>query len=514
MVTGKQKKKKKSALDWENSFPARESSERALVAALVYNSALFHKIAADLQPEDFHQETIRFIFSILKEFHANGTAWTTSVITDAIIQHPQKPAELDFPGTYIMDLMPEKAEEDTVEFHVRQLANLRMRREVVSNLFFLEEAIKDPTKNEMDFLALLKKLEQTVTYDGAICLVKEIHGDNIVSEFFAEADRISGRNFVGTGFPSIDKHLTWGFFPGQLSIISGRPSSGKSSLRTNIMANLAEMGIPTMAIIREQDYFAELARLIAVKDSQPVKLCARAFDWGEIEGFRDFLRDRIQYIQDNWPIWIVQPKGGIFNLCDIKTHIRRAQAEGKHPRVVFVDLFAQLDDVNVAENQANKITKKVIEAANMAMEMDVHICLVVQQRRMGNVSGKQREEYDKREGLKGSGGYEERADTIFYVERPAYFDKEQEDSLINVAIIKQRDGATPMVQLTFNSECIKIQDDLHSQPDWKAEDINNTSPIDYLMGEDENKGSKDHDEERQPGRNEVTEPVDQSNGRG
>jgi replicative DNA helicase len=105
--------------------------------------------------------------------------------------------------------------------------------------------------------------------------------------------------------------------------------------------------------------------------------------------------------------------------------------------------------------KAGIIQQKIVECGNIARELKTHICLVAQLRRMG----KDREKVDPREMLKESGGFEERADLLFMVSRPAYYKKEEiEDNCIHIRILKQRDGPDRTLELGFSSETLLITD--------------------------------------------------------
>lgn len=167
----------------------------------------------------------------------------------------------------------------------------------------------------------------------------------------------------------------------------------------------------------------------------------------------------IKYWKENWPIEIVEPMSQ-FLVKDIKREVELARKEGRDPRVVFVDLFAQLDDVSVSDNQAAVIQRKMNEVGQLAKILDIHISLVVQIKRIGAGTGVSTGKIDFLELLKGSGGQEERADLVLMPFRPAYYKPDEyEDNRMYVMCLKQRDGERQFtVPLKYEKEHLRIEE--------------------------------------------------------
>jgi replicative DNA helicase len=454
-------KQKPIKLLWEQ-FPTNITCERAIIALVLFKHEYFTRIVTTLKLQDFIDTSAQFIFKILLKYHDNQTTWSWQHIADAISTLEDRPSNLEYPHSYIAELLTEKARIDDINFHIDQIINLRIRKQIVQQISVLQIKIQDPTVNLIQIADAVKDMQHTINEQQSISTQKEVSKINIVSTMHKEIEEIRQSNFVGTGFDSIDNKLTWGLHTGQVSIICGRPSQGKSTLRSNIQVNLSKQGIGNICISREQSIFAEYCRIIAIHTQTSLTDLIKVREWEGNNQFTAFVEEELKHIEQNWPIRIVEPIGSYY-LADIRDNIATARSSGENPKVLFIDLFSQLDDVNVATNTPQVIQTKVMECAALAKQLKIHICLVVHLRRFGDARAKKKTNlFDLREYLKGSGSFEERADMIFAVERPGYSSEEDDDSVMQVLILKQKDGPTPLLQLSFDRTSLALTDDIEN----------------------------------------------------
>src|SRR6185369_2800192 len=103
------------------------------------------------------------------------------------------------------------------------------------------------------------KIEQVIV--GSIERIQQLYG---------KKELVTG---VPTGFYELNK-LTSGFQPGDLIIIAGRPSMGKSALATNIGQHAAEAGYPVAMFSLEMSKESLVLRMLCGEgrvDSQKVR---------------------------------------------------------------------------------------------------------------------------------------------------------------------------------------------------------------------------------------------------
>ena len=430
--------------------------EKAVIALCLRDHSVYSTIDSVLEKSDFKTVECSFLFEVFAVFVENGQSWTWEIIVDHLSNVEKRPGELQHPVVYLSELAALSFSKDNIGKYVGCLLERRNRQLLVQEITSFQESIVD---HSISFESLMVRCGQLGSSLSGLGLssIRDVDSDNLWPELKKDLTKMQAVKFVGTGFEAVDNHLTWGFAPGQLSLIAGRPSAGKSLFRAHVQCHLANSGIHTITISKEQSILSEYMRLIAMMSGVSLKRLLSVHLWEQyredeyIEMSQGF-EQALERMQSNWPHRIIRPHG-YFGLKDVERYILDSQNRGDNPKVVFIDLFAQLNDVDIEKPQ--QIERKIMEATEIGVKHDINMCLVVQFSR----HGKDREKVDHREKFKGSGGYEERADLAFEIERPAHYNPDEiEDNRMTVRILKQREGATPTVVLGFDAPVMKIYD--------------------------------------------------------
>ena len=430
------------------------AAERALCGVLLSNPGKFEHVQAVISAEDFTDANYRAIFEVCAIFTESKKTWTWEVIADALKVREQLPLDLQSPVAFLGALVTQAPLADNVGLYLSEITDRRRRTRLFLGVDVFQTSLRDPSKTVENLYRELRDLDDHFR-DINIGRVRSIGPENFWEELKKDILILSEMPFIGTGFSTIDKHLSWGLAPGQISLIGGRPSMGKSSFRMNIQRNLARVGIHSILISKEQSFTQEAFRLIAMMGKHSVHEMVKVKEWEE--GKQDeWLKEGVSQIiaPGKFPFRLIEAEG-LFFLKDVRERVLMSQDADENPKVVFIDLFDQLSDIqNETKNKAQKIEQKLYEALDLSRELGIHFCLVVQLRRTGKDRGK----IDPRELFKHSGGYEQAAFLAMQVERPAYYKPELEDNFMQVYIVKQKDGSTPFLKLDWDPVSLALSD--------------------------------------------------------
>ena len=428
-------------------------NEQAIISYSLTHCDDFEKLKKTFEPDDFQDKTSAFIFEVILQFFNNNQKWVWQHIADAISQIKDRPDTLELPKFYMAELVSTYSGDD-VKFNVEQLLNVKIRNRMYSGLEIIRQELINPSKSLVNITSDLRRLEDESK------LSEFITSEDILTQgslgTYLEKSIVESKDipFIGTGFPIIDDKLSWAFALTHTSIICGRPSTGKSTFRKEIQRYLSKSGIGNLCINRDQSNQQELLRILSAEFQIPLSSLIKMHEW--TDSFKEDVYNRLVELE-SWPIRTILPIGSYY-LSDIRRSVNDCRRDGIDVKVVFIDLFAQLDDVNVTHNKAQVISAKLIDIDNLATELNVHMCLLVQIRRMGDAGKKG--EIDILEYLKESGGYEERAQLIFHISRPSYNNPDLEDNSMTVTIAKQKDGARFKTSLFFDPNCLRLEDDI------------------------------------------------------
>ena len=250
-----------------------------------------------------------------------------------------------------------------------------------------------------------------------------------------------------TGFTQLDRKTT-GLQPGDLVVIAGRPSMGKTTLAVNIAENAAiAKGIPvaifSMEMSAEQLTLRLISSLGRVNQSHLRTGNFNDEDWSRIQGALSQLSAA--------PIFVDESPA--LTPTEVRARARRLKREHDIGLIV-VDYLQLMQVMGNKENRATEISEISRSLKALAKELKVPVVALSQlNRQVESRADKRPIMADLRE----SGAIEQDADVIGFLYRPIVYDKNAEERYAEVIISKQRNGPIGNVPLTFMSEYTRFE---------------------------------------------------------
>ena len=263
-----------------------------------------------------------------------------------------------------------------------------------------------------------------------------------------------GSDVIGipTGFKDLDK-MTAGMQAGDLIIIAGRPSMGKTTFAMNIAEAVAIGAKQPVAVFSlEMPARALVLRMMSslgnIDQSQLRK--------GDIKGndTRGKLALAVSQLQ-NAPLYI--DDGSNLTITELRARVRRLKSEVGALGLVLVDYLQlmQLPDSR-DDNRASLIGEISRGLKLLAKEMEVPVIALSQlSRQVEHRPNKRPIMSDIRE----SGAIEQDADVIMFVYRDEVYNPDSpEKGTAEIVIGKQRNGPIGTVKLSFLGQYLKFGD--------------------------------------------------------
>lgn len=261
---------------------------------------------------------------------------------------------------------------------------------------------------------------------------------------------------ISTGFKNLDD-MTAGLQPGDLIIVAGRPSMGKTTFAINIAENAAfganrPVGIFSMEMSREQLAFRMISSLGRVDQSALRRGPYRDEDWTRINSAIHQMKNAPIYIDDT----------GALTPTEVRARARRLKRE--HGLDLIVVDYLQLMQVSgTRENRATEISEISRSLKALAKELSVPVIALSQLNR----SVEQRT--DKKpvmSDLRESGAIEQDADLIMMIYREEVYDPNStRKGIADIIITKQRNGPVGEIQLTFLGKYTRFENYVPSYED-------------------------------------------------
>ena len=262
-----------------------------------------------------------------------------------------------------------------------------------------------------------------------------------------------GKEVIGvpTGFHHLDG-MTAGLQPGNLVVLAGRPSMGKSALALGIAANVAMYErLPVALFTLEMSAVEVTHRLISVEglvDSHKLRTGKlNKDDWTRVTNAVAKIEDCPLYMNDN----------GAATMLEVRAHARRLKLQEPTLALVIVDYIQLMSSGTGGDNRVQEVSQISRALKVLARELDVPVLALSQ------LSRGPEQRHDKRpllSDLRESGSIEQDADVVLFCYRDEYYNPEdpEVEGLAEIIIAKHRNGPTGTCKLTFVKHLARFSD--------------------------------------------------------
>jgi replicative DNA helicase len=272
---------------------------------------------------------------------------------------------------------------------------------------------------------------------------------------------------VPTGFVDLDTK-TDGLHAGDLVIIAGRPSMGKTALALNIAEYAAvDKNLPVVIFSMEMSAAQLTNRLlgsIAHVDQHHMrtgKLNDR--EWADLTEGMAKLHEVPLHIDES----------GALTALEVRARARRLKRQMGKLGLIVVDYLQLMESKSKGEHRVQEISEITRSLKAMAKELD---CPVIALSQLNRAVDQRPDRRPVMSDLRESGSIEQDADLILFIYREVVYKPDLEESrraLAEVIIGKQRNGPIGTVRLTFLGQYTRFEnyagtDEMWSPPPPRA----------------------------------------------
>ncbi len=431
--------------------PNSIEAEQSLLGGLMLDNAAWDKVADLVIASDFYRKDHRLIFTGISELAEASNPCDVVTLSEFLDNRD----ELEGAGG--LEYLALLSNETPGAANVRAYAKILRERSTLRSLINAGNQISGSAystegRTATDLVDEAERLVFDIAEKGSRGKVGFRPLKNILPDTVDRIDVLhqSGGDITGipTGFTEFDK-LTAGLQPGELIIIAGRPSMGKSTLAINIAENAAiGARVPTaifsMEMPSQQLAFRMISSLGRVDQTHLRTGKFPDEDWSRINTAVQLMSDAPIFIDDSASL----------SPTEIRARARRLKRE--HGLGLIVLDYLQLMQVHGStENRATEISEISRSLKALAKELELPIIALSQLNR----SVEQRT--DKRpimSDLRESGAIEQDADVIVFIYREEVYNPDTpRKGVADISVAKQRNGPIGDFPLTFVGRFTKFE---------------------------------------------------------
>jgi replicative DNA helicase len=426
--------------------PSNVDAEVSVIGSMMLDNSLIDSVSEVLTRDDFYSTAHQNIFSAIVDVYNNTGAVDIVILKNEL----SRLSLLERSGGHIYLMSIEDAVPITVNVvhYAEIIKEKRLKRDLITATAIIQREAYDDSLKSDTLLELVEKKIYDITQRKFRKTNTDI--DKLLIEAWDNIESMQGHNGavtgVPTGFKSLDE-ITSGFQKGELIVVAARPSMGKTSFMLNIAENVSMNNkIPVLIFSMEMSALQITKNMLC----SIAEVDAHLMRTGTISDV-DFLRiPTAMGDLSQSPISIDDTPG--LSLLEIRAKSRRFQSQ-KGIQLIIID-YLQLMEGNNTENRQQEITSISRGLKALAKELDVPVVAISQLNR----SVEQREGHKPRmSDLRESGSIEQDADVVMLLHRDDYYDPNKNPGLVELNVVKQRNGPIGKVKLKFIKNMLRFK---------------------------------------------------------
>jgi replicative DNA helicase len=434
---------------FDRTPPFSLEAETAVLGGMLIDRDAVPRSVEILNESMFYREANRRLYRSMIRLFERGDVIDVITVSEEL----KKTGEMESAGGFdylaqLVDAVPTAA---NLEYHARIVRDKALLRRLIEQSTAIIRDVYD--QGEQDVADILDQAEARIFQvsesqrrEGFVW-IKEI-----LWSTFEHIEKLqesgSGITGVATGFQDLDR-MTTGLQRGDLAIVAGRPSMGKTSWVLNVAANAAILnGIPVAIFSLEMSSEQLVQRLLCAEG----RIDALKLRRGRLSPEEHQRLGAAAGHLNTAPIWIDDAPG--CNVLEIRAKARRLQSElradDKDLGMIVIDYMQLMSGAGKSESRVQEVSQISRGLKALARELDVPVVALSQ------LSRGPEQRTDKRpmlSDLRDSGSIEQDADIVMFLYRPEYYasaDKRDElEGKAELIISKQRNGPTGVVELFF-----------------------------------------------------------------
>ena len=433
---------------------AREA-ERAVLGGPMLETQRFDTVIQVIKDSDFEGRDHQIIFESMSELVEENKPLDPITVSEKL----DNKNSLNKVGgkNYLIELATSTPSAANLEAYAEIIRQRSITRRLIKTNTDISELIKSP--QGQDGLALLDRAESMI-----FALNDEASQDNdtlksmktlipsTMDKLHELSEKKGGLIGSSTGFKDLDKELL-GIQNGDLIIVAGRPSMGKTAFAMNMAENVLldrERKGAVLIFSLEMPGESLTTRML----SGMCKLDQQKVRSGQLnDGELKLLLQEAGRLKD-LPLWI--DDSSMLSPMELRAKARRlARQEEGGLSMIVVDYLQLMQLPTSAENRVNQISEISRSLKSLAKELNVPVIALSQLNRAVEQRPNRRPIMAD---LRDSGAIEQDADVILFIYRDAVYNEDSDQgNKAEIIIGKQRNGPIGTVNLTFLKEFTRFE---------------------------------------------------------
>jgi replicative DNA helicase len=449
-------------MDIENTKlpPHSVDSEQSVLGGLLLHNQAWDRVVDILSSNDFYQASHRIIYDAIVTLLEHDKPADILTVKEQVIKTHSEESVGGF--VYLAQIAENTPSVSNIEAYAKHVRELSVYRQLINIGREIADTAFQPKNIEVNELLDLseKKIfeiaEQVIRNKQDITNIKDIIKDVVNSVH--EMQERKGLKGTETGFSQLDK-LTSGLQNGDLVIIAGRPSMGKTALSMNIVEHVAIHNSTPVAVFSLEMPTEQLVLRMISSFGRIDASKLRDGDMTEVDW--NSFNHAVRAFEENTILLDETPS---ITPTEVRAKCRRLKRQYPDLGLIMVDYLQLMTVHGKSENRVQEISEISRSLKALAKEINVPVIAISQlnrgvESRTKTAKGRMPQMADLRE----SGSIEQDADLIGFIYRDEQYHDDaysnpEEVGKADLRIAKHRNGPTGNIKLAFIGQYARFED--------------------------------------------------------
>ncbi len=434
--------------------PHSLEAEQSVLGGLLLDNSAWDRIADLTGADDFYRFDHRLIYAAIAKLIERSRPADVVTVHEQL-QNEGKAAECG--GLQYLNAL---AQETPSAANIRRYAEIVRDRAILRQLISVSDEIATQSLNPQgkETRTILDEAESkifNISEAGSRGQTGFQDIQSLLGQVLTRVDELYHRDNtsdvtgVPTGFIDLDR-MTSGLQSGDLVIVAGRPSMGKTAFSLNMAENVAiDQGLPVAVFSMEMGGTQLAMRMLCSVgriDQQRVRT-GRLIeeDWTRLTAAMQKMQEAQIFIDETPAL----------NSLEVRARSRRLARQYGKLGLVVIDYLQLMGSASSGENRATEISEISRSLKGLAKELG---CPVVALSQLNRSLEQRPNKRPVMSDLRESGAIEQDADVILFIYRDEVYNPDSQDKgTAEIIIGKQRNGPIGTVRLTFVGPLTKFE---------------------------------------------------------
>jgi replicative DNA helicase len=446
--------------------PHSIEAEQSVLGGLLLDNSAWDKIADFVRPEDFYRYDHRLIFQHIARL-ISGSRPADVITVFESLSSANKAEEIG--GLSYLNAL---AQNTPSAANIRRYAEIVRDRGILRKLISVSDEISGSAFNPQgkEVKQMLDEAESkifSIAEEGSRGTQGFQEIQPLLTQVVERIDELYNRENpnditgVPTGFVDLDR-MTSGLQPGDLIIVAGRPSMGKTAFSVNIGEHVStDSGLPVAIFSMEMGGTQLAMRMLgSVGRLDQHRLRTGRLndeDWPRLTHAIQKMNEAQIFIDETPALTSIE----------LRARSRRLARQCGKLGLIIVD-YLQLMSANApGENRATEISEISRNLKGLAKELN---CPVIALSQLNRSLEQRPNKRPVMSDLRESGAIEQDADLILFIYRDEVYNPDSpEKGMAEIIIGKQRNGPIGSVRMTFLGQYTKFENYTGNAPMYSSE---------------------------------------------